>query len=56
MTAEANGWVAKITDHCRVMQKIIEDFLDFQALEDGQIKLTPELDGLWAWRSGPSPR
>jgi signal transduction histidine kinase len=42
MTAETHGWVEKITGHCRVMQKIIEDFLDFQALEDGQIKLTLE--------------
>jgi signal transduction histidine kinase len=27
---------------CRVMQKLIEDFLDFQAMEDGQIKLIRE--------------
>jgi signal transduction histidine kinase len=42
MTAETHGWAARITGQCRVMQKIIEDFLDFQALEDGQIKLTLE--------------
>jgi signal transduction histidine kinase len=42
MTAETHGWAARITEHCRVMQRIIEDFLDFQALEDGQIKLTLE--------------
>jgi len=42
MTAEMHGWAARITGQCRVMQKIIEDFLDFQALEDGQINLTLE--------------
>jgi len=42
MTAETHGWAARITGQCRVMQKIIEDFLDFQALEDGQINLTLE--------------
>ena len=42
MTAEMHGLVARITGQCRVMQKIIEDFLDFQALEDGQINLTLE--------------
>jgi two-component system sensor histidine kinase/response regulator len=42
MTKEMHSLVGKITGHCRVMQKIIEDFLDFQALEDGQIKLTAE--------------
>ncbi|MCX7045150.1 MAG: hybrid sensor histidine kinase/response regulator [Candidatus Sumerlaeota bacterium] len=42
MTAETRGWTEKIAGHCRVMQKIIEDFLDFQAMEDGQIKLTLE--------------
>ena len=39
MTAEVHGWVAKIATHSRIMQKIIGDFLDFHALEDGQIKL-----------------
>ena len=42
MTAETHGWAARITGQCQVMQKIIEDFLDFHALEDGQIKLTLE--------------
>ena len=42
MTEEMHGSAIKITRHCRVMQKIIEDFLEFQAFEDGQIKLTLE--------------
>jgi two-component system, sensor histidine kinase and response regulator len=42
LTAETQDWAGRITAHCRVMKKIIEDFLDFQALEDGQIKLTLE--------------
>ena len=43
MTEEAHGMASKITGHCRIMKKIIEDFLDFQAMEDGQIKLTLEM-------------
>ncbi|MBN1828718.1 MAG: response regulator [Deltaproteobacteria bacterium] len=42
MTAETHGCAARIVSQCLVMQKIIEDFLDFQALEDGQITLTLE--------------
>ena len=42
MTTEAHGWLAKIKGQCRTMQKIIEDFLEFQAMEDGQLKLTRE--------------
>jgi two-component system sensor histidine kinase/response regulator len=42
MTEEAHDWTARITAQCRIMQQIIGDFLDFQALEDGQIKLTLE--------------
>lgn len=42
MTLETQGWAGRITAQCRVMQKIIEDFLDFQALEDGQLKLKLE--------------
>jgi signal transduction histidine kinase len=42
MTPETHGWAARIIRQCRVMQKIIDDFLDFQALEDGQIRLTLE--------------
>jgi two-component system sensor histidine kinase/response regulator len=42
MTAETHSLTARIAAQCRVMKKIIEDFLDFQALEDGQIKLTLE--------------
>jgi two-component system sensor histidine kinase/response regulator len=40
MTAEKHGLAARISVHCRVMKNIIEDFLDFHALEDGQLKLT----------------
>ncbi len=42
MTGDSQGWVVKIATHCRTMQTIIEDFLDFQAIEDGQIKLRLE--------------
>lgn len=42
MTPETHGWAGTIKKQCKLMQKLIEDFLDFQALEDGQIKLTPE--------------
>ena len=42
MTAETHGRAARIIAQCLVMQTIIEDFLDFHALEDGQIKLTLE--------------
>lgn len=42
MSPEMQDWMGRITGQCRVMQKIIEDFLDFHALEDGQIKLTLE--------------
>ena len=42
MTAKAYDWTAQIIAHCRIMQEIIGDFLDFQALEDGQIKLALE--------------
>lgn len=42
MSPEMQDWMGRIIGQCRVMQKIIEDFLDFHALEDGQIKLTLE--------------
>ena len=42
MTVKTHGCAARIVAQCLVMQKIIEDFLDFQALEDGKIKLTLE--------------
>lgn len=42
MTKETHSWLARIEAQCLVMQKIIEDFLDFQAMEDGQIKLSRE--------------
>ena len=42
MTPEMYNCVERITRQCRVMQKIIVDFLDFQAMEDGQFKLTPK--------------
>ncbi len=43
MTAATHGWAGKITSQSKVMLKIIEDFLDFQAMEDGQLKLNREL-------------
>ncbi len=42
MTTETHSWLGKIRAQCRVMQQIIEDFLEFQAMEDGQIKLNRE--------------
>jgi len=42
ITEETHAWAAKIADQCRIMKTIIGDFLDFHALEDGQIKLTLE--------------
>lgn len=42
MTAETHSWAERIVRQSHVMQKIIEDFLDFRALEDGQLKLTLE--------------
>lgn len=39
MTPEAADMVQKIADHARTMQNLIADFLDFQAAEDGQLKL-----------------
>lgn len=42
MTAKAHGWTTTITMQCRIMQEIIGDFLDFHALEDGQVKLALE--------------
>ena len=42
MTPETHALAGKIMAHCKVMQKIIEDFLDFQAMDAGQVKLTLE--------------
>lgn len=42
MTEQIHGFLGKIMAQSLVMKKIIEDFLDFQAMEDGQIKLTRE--------------
>ena len=42
MTEQTHSWLGKIRSQCPIMQKIIEDFLDFQAMEDGQIKLTKQ--------------
>jgi signal transduction histidine kinase len=42
MTTETHSCAGRIMAQCRVMQKLIEDFLDFQAMEDGQIKLIRE--------------
>jgi PAS domain S-box-containing protein len=40
VTEEGHEFLAKIYTHSRAMQRIVEDFLDFQALEDGHVKLT----------------
>ncbi len=42
LNSDMHGFLAKITSSARLMQKIIEDFLDFHAMEDGQIKLSLE--------------
>ncbi len=42
MTEDTHALAGKIGDQCKVMQKIIEDFLDFQAMDAGQIKLIRE--------------
>jgi len=39
MSEEAMEMVNRVTVHAKNMQKIIADFLDFQAVEDGHIKL-----------------
>lgn len=39
MTQEAAEMIQKIADHARTMQNLIADFLDFQAAEDGQLRL-----------------
>jgi signal transduction histidine kinase len=39
MTEEAMEMVNRVAQHAKNMQKIIADFLDFQAVEDGHIKL-----------------
>jgi signal transduction histidine kinase len=45
MTDEAYDMLNKISQHARTMQQIIADFLDFQSVEEGHIKLaTKELD------------
>jgi signal transduction histidine kinase len=45
MTEEAYDMINKISQHARTMQQIIADFLDFQSVEEGHIKLaTKELD------------
>jgi len=41
MTEEIIRFLSKISSQTKVMQRIIEDFLDFQAMEDGQIGLKP---------------
>lgn len=42
MTEEAMEMLDKIGIHAKNMQKIIADFLDFQAVEDGHLKLNQE--------------
>ncbi|MGI8908021.1 MAG: hybrid sensor histidine kinase/response regulator [Candidatus Sumerlaeaceae bacterium] len=45
MTEEAFDMINKISQHARTMQQIIADFLDFQSVEEGHIKLaTTDLD------------
>ncbi|MBI1785636.1 hybrid sensor histidine kinase/response regulator, partial [Candidatus Sumerlaeota bacterium] len=39
MTEEMHGLLPLIINDARIMQSIITDFLDFQAMEDGEIKL-----------------
>lgn len=39
MTQEALNMVSSVAQHAKNMQEIIADFLDFQAVEDGHIKL-----------------
>ena len=42
MTETMHESLEKIKSHCKIMEKIIGDFLDFHALEDGQLKLVIE--------------
>jgi two-component system, sensor histidine kinase and response regulator len=42
MDEEAFSMLDKISQHATAMQQIIADFLDFQAIEDGHIKLMRE--------------
>ncbi len=42
VTDESLGWVATIVEQCQTMRTLIEDFLDLQAIEDGQMKLNPQ--------------
>lgn len=45
MSEEAYDMINKISQHARTMQQIIADFLDFQSVEEGHIKLaTKQLD------------
>lgn len=41
MTPEASQFTARIERAAKIMQRIITDFLDFQALEEGQLKVEP---------------
>lgn len=42
MTAEKHQMLSRITHNTRIMKRIISDFLDFQAMEDGQVKFKLE--------------
>jgi signal transduction histidine kinase len=42
MDDEAFSMIDKIAQHAQTMQQIIADFLDFQAIEDGHIRLVRE--------------
>ncbi|MEM7393842.1 MAG: hybrid sensor histidine kinase/response regulator, partial [Verrucomicrobiota bacterium] len=41
MTQDTFEFIERIMSSCQTMQNIIEDFLDFQAMEDGRLKLNP---------------
>ena len=43
LTEEAHFVCTRIVANCQIMQQIIEDFFDFQALEDGELKLSREV-------------
>lgn len=42
MTEEKHQMLLRIAHNTRIMKKIISDFLDFQAMEDGQVKFKQE--------------
>ena len=46
MTESCHRLIRRIEANGRVMKQIVEDFLDFRALEDGQVKLSLEQAGM----------